>query len=160
MRRVGIATLVVISALVTAAAAAPRPSLPPPRTAEVDCTDAARAAVIPQGAIGANHFHMQPNLGSHYNPAARRYSGKFPAAVSGHREVTVSVPPRLRGRFRIDYAHSGLATEITFDPCPTKPATFFPGGLLFLKLEPLFLNVTIEGSDTVRRLRLGVIHPR
>jgi len=160
MRRVGITLLVIVSALVTTAAGAPRLALPPPRAAEVDCADAAGAAVIPRGAISANHFHMQPSHGSHYNPVARRYAGKFPAAVSGNREVTVSVPPHLRGRFRIGYAHSGLATEISFDPCPTRPATFFPGGFVFLELEPLFLNVAIEGSDTVRRLRLGVVHPR
>src|SRR5215207_8247839 len=104
MKRVGIATLVIISGLVPAAAAAPRLPLPPPRAAEIDCADAAGAAVIPRGAVAANHFHMQPSHGSHYNPLARRYVGKFPAAVSGHREVTVSVPPRLRGRFRIGYA--------------------------------------------------------
>jgi hypothetical protein len=162
MRLAGIATLGIVLALgaIGTTGAAPLRLLPPPRTAAVDCDDAAGAAVIPRGAISANHFHIAPGNGSHYNTAARRYTGKFPAAVSGRQEVTVSVPPRLRARFRIGYAGSGLATEIAFEPCPGKPATFFPGGLVFRKLEPLFLNVSVEGSDDVRRLRLGVIHPR
>jgi hypothetical protein len=127
----------------------------------VVCADATYGAgVVTDGAVGVGPFHMPgpDERGSHWSDRAKRFSGKLPVVVTGQRTVTVQVPDRLAGRVALTYGHSGLAGEITFVPCPGR-TTFFAGGMVFTRREPIALLVQVDGWPAPRPLRLGVIPP-
>jgi hypothetical protein len=155
-----IAFVAVLFAGLTLSPLAGAAALPEPRSASLDCDDSAGRAVIPADASGIPPFFVGAagERRSHYSATARRYAAKIPAAIKGARQVTVRVPRHLLSRLRLIYAGSGLATAVTFIPCPARDATFFPGGLVFRRLEPISLRV--EVWSTTRLLRLGRIEPR
>ena len=135
------------------------PAESPARTLE--CEAAATVAAVQPGGTRIGPLTLPPRGGmrGHWNPAAKRFTSKIPLVVRGAGAVTVSVPERLAGRLVMTYGGSGLSGEITFVPCAGRPATFFPGGLLFSRREPLALLVQTEGWPRPRPLRLGVFEP-
>jgi hypothetical protein len=166
-KRRGAIALACVSALFLAAtagvAAAPTKPLPPPRATQIGCEGTGGRAAPFSGSIRAANFQIaDPRvLGSHFNPAANRFSAKLPAAVHGSRAVDIRVPTRLEDEFRFSYGGSGQVTELRLEPCAKFPATFFPGGILFLHLKPLSLLVSPVGSTgPAKVLRLGVVKPR
>jgi hypothetical protein len=140
------------------------PAESPSRT--VECEDAAAGVgAAPPGAARLGPFRMpgREERHAHWNPATKRFSSKVPVVVVGARAVTVSVPERLSGRLVMVYGGAGrrrFAEEITFVPCAGRPATFFPGGMLFTRREPIALLVQPEGWAGPRALNLGVFAPR
>lgn len=98
---------------------------------------------------------------------------KMPLLVSGREPVTVSVPPRLRGRVFLYYGemrdrdgrpttsftnNAGHATT-RFEPCPGRARTPFPGGIRVRGRQPVRLTIATEaGADFT--LQLGKPHPR
>jgi hypothetical protein len=138
------------------------PGLPaesPTRTLE--CEGAATVGALNPGGTRLGPLHLPPREGmrGHWSPRARRFTSKIPLVVQGARAVTVSVPERLAGRLVMTYGGIGLSGEITFLPCAGRPATFFPGGLLFTRREPLALLVQVEGWPRPRVLKLGIFEP-
>jgi hypothetical protein len=83
----------------------------------------------------------------------------MPLVVFGSRPVTLRVPERLVGRVALTYGRVGLSSELEFQPCPGRRATFFPGGLLFQRREPIALLVEPQGWPRPRLLRFGVFPP-
>ena len=140
------------------------PAESPART--VECGDAAAGdGAAPPGASRVGPFRMagRGELAAHWNPATRRFSSKAPVVVLGAGAVTVRVPERLAGRLVLTYGGAGrrrFAEEITFVPCAGRPATFFPGGMLFTRREPISLLVQPEGWAGPRSLNLGVFATR
>jgi hypothetical protein len=139
------------------------PSQSPPRT--VECDDAsAGVGVAPAGAPRVGPFHMlgSRESGSHWNPVTKRFTSKVPVVVAGSAPVLVSVPDRLAGRLALIYGGAGRhspSTEITFAPCAGRSATFFPGGMVFTRREPISLLVQPDGWAKPEPLRLGVFGP-
>ena len=138
------------------------PGLPaesPTRTLE--CEGAATVGALHPGGMRLGPVHLPPreDMRGHWSPRARRFTSKIPLVVQGARAVTVSVPERLAGRLVMAYGGIGLAGEITFLPCGGRPATFFPGGLLFTRCEPLALLVLVDGCARPRVLKLGIFEP-
>jgi hypothetical protein len=96
------------------------------------------------------------------------FYGKVPLMVEGDQAVTVSVPPRLRGRVFLYYGHlvgrDGKPTtsffeargygETEFRPCTSKPRTIWPGGLRIKGSAPVHLLVR-TGNGASLALRLG-----
>ena len=125
------------------------PAQSPTRT--LDCEGVAAGGAVPPGGTRIGPITLPPRgeMRSHWNPAAGRFTSKIPLVVRGAGAVTVSVPERLAGRLVMTYGGSGLSEEITF----------FPGGLLFTRREPLALLVQAEGWPRPRPLRLGVFEP-
>ncbi len=140
------------------------PAESPART--VECEDAAAGVgAAPAGAARLGPFRMpaRDELRAHWNPATKRFSSKVPVVVGGQRAVTVSVPERLGGRLAMVYGGAGrrgFAEAVTFVPCAGRPATFFPGGMLFTRREPISLLVQPEGWGRPRALDLGVFRLR
>lgn len=140
------------------------PAESPPRT--VECEDAAAGVgAAPPGAARVGPFRMagRGELAAHWNPATKRFSSKVPVVVLGTRAVTVRVPERLSGRLVLTHGGAGrrgFAEEITFVPCAGRPATFFPGGMLFTRREPISLLIQPEGWARPRVLNLGVFASR
>ena len=135
------------------------PGLPaesPTRT--VECEGAATVGALHPGGtrLGPLHLPARDNLRGHWNPRAKRFTSKIPVVVRGARAVTVSVPERLAGRLVMTYGGTGLSRGITFVPCAGRPATFYPGGLLFTRRESISLLVRVEGWPRPRPLRLGI----
>jgi hypothetical protein len=100
--------------------------------------------------------------GSHWNPATRRFASKVPIVIEGAAPVVVKVPARLLGRLALVYGGAGRrapSAEIAFTPCAGRPATFFPGGLIFTRRVPLSLLVQPAGWAQPAPLRLGVFGP-
>jgi hypothetical protein len=100
--------------------------------------------------------------GSHWNPATKRFASKVPIVIDGSAPVLVRVPERLAGRLALVYGsvgHRTPAAEITFVPCTGRPATFFPGGMIFTRREPISLLVQPAGWAKPKALRLGVFGP-
>lgn len=153
---------IVVGILLVAAPLAAAAPLPDPRTASTDCSASGGKAAIRKDSVHAGPFYLPGPGGrsSHFSKASGRFTSKLPSGVVGHREVVVRVPARLRERVRIMYGGSGLATEISFAPCVDSSSTFFPGGIVFKRLEPISLLVEVAGEGSPRRLRLGVIRPR
>jgi hypothetical protein len=153
--------VVATAALLVSAAAGAAP-IPTHGASAVDCGDAAGQAVTHASDTRLGPLHVAPAASrqSHWNPRTRRFSAKYPVVIVGSVPVTVAVPARLARRVALGYAHSGLSDEITFSPCPGRRATFFPGGLLFTRLEPISLLVREEGWPRSRVLRLGKFRPR
>jgi hypothetical protein len=98
---------------------------------------------------------------------------KMPVLVARGVPVTLSVPDRLQSRvflyyglyFRRDGTRSttfldspGFAS-IEFQPCDAKPRTAWPGGVRIKGRAPVHLNVTVAGSSSPTRLRLGRPRP-
>jgi hypothetical protein len=95
--------------------------------------------------------------------------GKVPLLVAGHKAVTVSVPPDLRGRVYLYYGRiegrDGKPTssfadargygETEFRPCSDKPRTVWPGGLRIKGTTPVHLLVHIGGGAAPIPLPLG-----
>lgn len=93
---------------------------------------------------------------------------KMPLLVEGHMPVTVSVPPRLRGRVFLYYGNIldrdgnpsfGFANtrgyeETRFEPCDNRPRTPWPGGIRIKGTAPVQLMIAVEGGGTFE-LRLG-----
>jgi hypothetical protein len=126
----------------------------------VECDDAAAGiGAAPPGAARVGPFRMlgRGEVGSHWNQSAKRFASKVPVVVVGSRRVIARVPERLAGRVAMTYGGRGLAEEITFVPCAGRPATFFPGGMLFTRREPISLLVQPEGWTRPRVLKLGAI---
>jgi hypothetical protein len=101
-------------------------------------------------------------VGAHWNPPAKRFSSKVPVVIVGADPVTVRVPDRLLGRLVLTYGGPGrreMSSQITFVPCAAKPATFFPGGVLFTRREPISLLVQPQGWARPKPLNLGVFPP-
>jgi hypothetical protein len=169
LRKIAIASaaLLAMAALPASASASASPAgLPkhsPART--VECDDAATGTgVSPPSAPRIGPFHMfgGAETGSHWNPATRRFTSKAPVVIDGSAPVVVSVPARLTGRLALSYGGAGrhaLAGEITFVPCAGRTATFFPGGLLFTRREPVSLLVQPDGWSKPKVLGLGVFGP-
>jgi hypothetical protein len=161
--RISIFALAALAVLPSASTASVGlPSESPPRT--VTCEDAAGGVgVSPPGAARVGPFRMlgRGDLGSHWNPATRRFTSKVPVVIVGTGPVTVRVPERLRGRLVLVYGDAGnrFSEAITFVPCAARAATFFPGALLFTRREPLSLLVRPEGWGRPRPLNLGVLPP-
>jgi hypothetical protein len=130
------------------------------RSSTVECAGGpggAGAGTIPPGSLGVGPLHM-PGPGSkhsHWNPAARRFTSKFPAVITGGAAVTVTVPRRLARRVALAYGHSPLSREITFFPCAHRRGSFFAGGLVFARREPIALLVRRDGWAKPQLLRLG-----
>jgi hypothetical protein len=162
--RISAIALAALAALPSAAAAR-SVGLPPeslPRT--VRCEDAAAGVgVSPPGAARVGPFRMlgRGDLGSHWNPATRRFTSKVPVVILGARPVTVKVPERLGGRLVMVYGGAGrrFSEEVTFVPCAERRATFFPGAMLFTRREPISLSVRPEGWARPKALDLGVFPP-
>ena len=164
-----LAALLAIAALPAPSSARPAglppqsPPQSPPRT--VECDDAsAGVGVAPAGAPRVGPFHMlgSRESGSHWNPATKRFTSKVPVVVAGSAPVLVSVPERLAGRLALIYGgagHRSLSTEINFVPCAGRSATFFPGGMVFTRREPISLLVQPDGWAKPEPLRLGVFGP-
>lgn len=138
-----------------------RTPLPPPRAGTADCDASAGRGAIRSGSarVGRLVLPGRNERSSHYSSSARRYSSKMPALVSGARPLTVRVPRRLQGRVRLIYGGSGLVTELTFEPCRRR-TTFFPGGIVFLRQEPISLVIEADDLAGPQLLRLGRIRPR
>jgi hypothetical protein len=79
--------------------------------------------------------------------------------VVGARAVTVRVPGRLAGRLAMSYGRRGVAEEVTFVPCEDRPATFFPGGMIFTRRGPISLLVQPHAWASPHLLKLGVFPP-
>jgi hypothetical protein len=161
-----LAALLAIAPLPASAASAQQVGLPahsPART--VECDDAsAGAGVAPASAPGVGPFHMlgAGESGSHWNPATKRFASKVPVVIDGAAPVVVSVPARLGGRLALVYggrSNRGLSERITSVPCAARPATFFPGGLLFTRREPISVLIQPAGWARPKALRLGVFGP-
>lgn len=165
-------TAIVLAALWATAAALPAPAeasptgLPPLSPARtLECDDAATGAdAAPASAPGVGPFHMlgAGESGSHWNPATERFASKVPVVVAGSEPVLVRVPDRLAGRLALVYGgagHRSPSREITFVPCARRTATFFPGGMLFTRREPISLLVQPDGWAKPKALRLGVFEP-
>jgi hypothetical protein len=135
------------------------PAESPTRT--LDCEGVAAVGALHPGGTRLGPLQLPPSddMRGHWNPRARRFTSKLPLVVRGARPVTVSVPERLAGRLVMTYGGEGLSGEITFVPCDGRPATFFPGGLLFTRREPISLLVQVQGWARPRPLRLGVFGP-
>lgn len=87
---------------------------------------------------------------------------KMPLLVEGHTPVTVSVPPRLRGRVFLYYGnvldregHPSTSFANTrgygqtfFEPCEGRPRTPWPGGIRIKGTAPVHLTVQVEGGDS------------
>jgi hypothetical protein len=159
--------LPILAALVAAAALAPAPTAGgaglPDESPSRTLTCAKGGATIGSTPAGAQAGPLRMigagGAGSHWNPAARRFTSKIPIVVFGSRPVTVAVPKRLAGRLALAYGVQGLSRAITFVPCEGRRVSFFPGGVLFTRREPLALLVRAEGWARARPLRLGVIGP-
>ena len=135
------------------------PAESPTRT--LDCEGVATVGALHPGGTRLGPLHLPPrdNMRGHWNPRAKRFTSKVPLVVRGSSAVTVSVPERLAGRLVMTYGNKGLSGEITFVPCAGRPATFFPGGLLFTRREPISLLVEVEGWPRPRPVRLGIFEP-
>jgi hypothetical protein len=166
----GKSAILLAALLATAALSAPasarRVGLPqhsPART--VECDDAsAGVGAAPPAAPRVGTFHMlgSRESGSHWNPATKRFASKVPIVIDGPAPVVVRVPERLAGRLALVYGgagHGSPAAEITFVPCAGRPATFFPGGMIFTRREPISLLVQPAGWAKPKALRLGVFGP-
>ncbi len=159
MKRVSILALFLMALFAGPADSAPFDGLPP-RLAE--CDDAAGGnGATRRGDSIAGPLHMPgPEVrGSHWNPSTRRFTSKVPLVVVGSRPVTVRVPERLAGRVALDYGHRGMSGEYTFVPCAGRRATFWPGGMVFTRREPIALLVQPEGWPRAELLHLGVLPP-
>src|SRR5215213_6949828 len=140
-----------LSALAACPAASPAvaaklPGSSPAQTAE--CEDAAAGvAMPPPRALRVGPFRMlgRKDLSAHWNPATRRFTSKVPVVILGSAPVTVTVPGRLAGRLVL--------------ACAGRRATFFPGGWLFTRREPLSLSIQPVGWVVPRLLKLGVLPP-
>ena len=86
------------------------------------------------------------------------FHSKLMALVVGHDPITVTVPARLVQRVGLEYGYRNdykVAASVTFFPCPDKPRTIWPGGLVFERREPLALAVA--SSRPLGLLHLGRI---
>ncbi len=97
---------------------------------------------------------------------------KMPLLVEGHTPVTVSVPPKLRGRVFLLYGNvldreGNPSTsfnntrgyeETRFEPCGGRPRTPWPGAIRVKGTAPVHLTVAVEGGGTFQ-LRLGRPQP-
>jgi hypothetical protein len=98
---------------------------------------------------------------------------KMPVLVARGVPVTLSVPDRLQNRVFLYYGlyfgrdgtrsttfvdSPGFAS-IEFQPCDAKPRTAWPGGVRIKGRAPVHLNVTVAGSSSPTRLRLGRPRP-
>jgi hypothetical protein len=139
------------------------PAQSPAKT--VECDDAAGGeGVAPPGAARVGPFRMlgKGEVGSHWNPATRRFTSKVPVVIVGAGPVTVRVPDRLLGRLAMTYGgpgRRGMSSEVTFVPCAARRATFFPGGLTFTRRESISLLIQPEGWARPKPLNLGVFPP-
>ena len=174
-KRVSTARTRAISALVAALlAAAALPGAAPARgtglppqspSRTVECDGGTRgSASRRRGRPGSGPSSMlgKGEVGAHWNPPAKRFSSKVPIVIVGADPVTVRVPDRLLGRLALTYGGPGrreMSSQITFVPCAAKPATFFPGGMLFTRREPISLLVQPQGWARPRPLNLGVFPP-
>ena len=161
-----LAALLAGAALSAPAASARQAGLPAhlqPRT--VECDDASTGVGAPPASaprVGPFHMLGGRESGSHWNPATKRFASKVPVVIDGAEPVVVSVPARLSGRLALVYGGAssrGLSERVTFVPCAARPATFFPGGLLFTRREPISLLVQPAGWARPKVLRLGVFGP-
>ncbi len=80
------------------------------------------------------------------------FGTKMPALVTGHREVMLEVPERLRDRVGLFFSrennlitHGTGATGVRFVPCTDRPRTIWPGGILVAGHDPVWLRVTEKG---------------
>jgi hypothetical protein len=116
----------------------------------------------PVGVMKAGLAHMTRRAGGDF-------VAKLPLLVEGTDPVTISVPPRLRGRVFLYYGRivgrDGKPTtsfarargygETEFRPCPGKPRTIWPGGLRVRGTAPVRLLVQIGPETAPIPLRLG-----
>jgi hypothetical protein len=93
---------------------------------------------------------------------------KMPLLVEGQAPVTVSVPPRLRGRVFLYYGtlldrnghpSPGFANargyeETHFEPCAGRTRTPWPGGIRVKGTKPVQLEIAVEGGG-IYQLHLG-----
>ena len=161
-----LAALLAGAALSAPAASARQVGLPahPSRARSNATTRAAGIGAPPASAPGVGPFHMLGGResGSHWNPATKRFASKVPVVIVGAEPVVVSVPARLGGRLALVYggpSNRGLSEQVTFVPCAARPATFFPGGILFTRREPISVLVQPAGWAKPKALRLGVFAP-
>ena len=161
-----LAAMLAGAALSAPAASARQAGLPAhlqPRT--VECDDASTGVGAPPASaprVGPFHMLGGRESGSHWNPVTKRFASKVPVVIVGAEPVVVSVPARLSGRLALVYGGSsnrGLSEQVTFVPCAARPATFFPGGILFTRREPITVLVQSTGWARPRALRLGVFAP-
>jgi hypothetical protein len=96
---------------------------------------------------------------------------KMPILIEGRAPsvVTVSVPPRLRGRVFLLYGtafdRDGKPStsfrntrgydETEFHPCANKPRTIWPGAIRVKGTAPVHLTVRVEGNPEPISLPLG-----
>lgn len=85
---------------------------------------------------------------------------KIPAVLEGHKQVALRVPASERGQVSLIYgpihfvrAVDQGADQVTFEPCPKKPRTVWPGGLALADRDRITLEVVIGGS--VKKIKLG-----
>ncbi len=85
---------------------------------------------------------------------------KIPAVLEGHKKVVLRVPTSERGRVSLIYGPIHLvravdqgADQVTFQPCPSKPRTVWPGGLALADRHRITLEVVVGGS--VKELEVG-----
>jgi pimeloyl-ACP methyl ester carboxylesterase len=85
---------------------------------------------------------------------------KIFALVEGHKPVILRVPATEQGQVGLIYgsihfvrAVGQAARQVTFEPCPQKPRTAWPGGLALTNRQRITLDVVVGGS--VKKLRIG-----
>jgi pimeloyl-ACP methyl ester carboxylesterase len=88
------------------------------------------------------------------------YVTKIPAIVEGRRAVTLRVPRAEEGQVGLIYgpirsvaAVGDAATRVTFEPCPDRVRTVWPGGLALADRDPVRLEVVSRGST--KQVRIG-----
>jgi pimeloyl-ACP methyl ester carboxylesterase len=81
------------------------------------------------------------------------------ALVAGREKVVLRVPAAERSRVRLNYgllrnldSFGDGPVQITFAPCPDKPRTVWPGGLMLQDRRPVKLEVVGGGKTTVIRV--------
>jgi hypothetical protein len=133
------------------------------RTATASCEEAIagsgssdwkrKSTVVGPFGLPARHLRL-----AYRSPSDGLLHSKLMALVVGHEPVTVSVPARLARRLGLEYGYRNgkkPATSVTFVPCPDKPRTYWPGGIVFKQHEPLALKV--GDPDPVGLVHLGQI---
>jgi pimeloyl-ACP methyl ester carboxylesterase len=85
---------------------------------------------------------------------------KIMAVVEGHKPVILRVPAAEQGRIGLIYgsihfvrAVGQAARQVTFEPCPNKPRTVWPGGLALTNRHRITLEVTAGEKTT--KLQIG-----